>query len=213
MDKDSKDSIATWAEELQEIGERLFSTNATRGRQIEAIAGAMRHFAKSDFAASREQAERMKCGHLKAEWKSVADKTIHGDSADVGNGFCIACEREQAIAELREALGARITNYLENGGLFNPEMMEHDKVRQLLIDCRDELNSLSQTRPEIAESSSRQAIADQAAADMRERAARAILENPLLEDGCECITCSSARRMAAVIRSLPSKPVSRKESL
>ncbi len=31
----------------------------------------------------------------------------------------------------------RIQNYLEVGGLFNPEMMEHDKVRDLIIDCRD----------------------------------------------------------------------------
>jgi hypothetical protein len=33
----------------------------------------------------------------------------------------------------------RIQNYLGNGGLFNPEMMEHDKVRDLLIDIRDSL--------------------------------------------------------------------------
>jgi hypothetical protein len=36
----------------------------------------------------------------------------------------------------------RITNYMENGGFFNPEAMEHDKVRDLLIDCRDELQRL-----------------------------------------------------------------------
>jgi hypothetical protein len=35
----------------------------------------------------------------------------------------------------------RITNYLGNGGLFNPEMMEHEKVRDLLIDCRDYLRT------------------------------------------------------------------------
>jgi len=33
----------------------------------------------------------------------------------------------------------RINNYLQNGGLFNPEVMEHDKVRELLIDCQIEL--------------------------------------------------------------------------
>lgn len=32
---------------------------------------------------------------------------------------------------------SRIQSYLGNGGLFNPEMMEHDKVRDLLIDCRE----------------------------------------------------------------------------
>lgn len=34
----------------------------------------------------------------------------------------------------------RITEYLSRGGLFNPEIMEHDKVRDLLIDIRDYLN-------------------------------------------------------------------------
>ncbi len=32
-------------------------------------------------------------------------------------------------------LAERIKNYLSNGGLFNPELMEHDKVRELLQDC------------------------------------------------------------------------------
>lgn len=32
-----------------------------------------------------------------------------------------------------------ITNYLGNGGLFNPEYMEHDKVRAMLIEIRDAL--------------------------------------------------------------------------
>lgn len=36
----------------------------------------------------------------------------------------------------------RIQNYLEVGGLFNPEMMEHEKVRELIMDCRSELEQL-----------------------------------------------------------------------
>lgn len=36
----------------------------------------------------------------------------------------------------------RITNYLSHGGLFNPEMMNHEQVRDLLIDCRDEIQWL-----------------------------------------------------------------------
>lgn len=39
----------------------------------------------------------------------------------------------------RNHLVARITQYLFSGGLFNPEMMNHQAVRDLLIDCRDEL--------------------------------------------------------------------------
>lgn len=32
----------------------------------------------------------------------------------------------------------RITEYLASGGLFNPELMEHKKVRDLLTDARAE---------------------------------------------------------------------------
>jgi len=41
----------------------------------------------------------------------------------------------------REGLSAKITAYLSLGGLFNPEMMEHDKVRELLTDCRTYLDA------------------------------------------------------------------------
>jgi hypothetical protein len=33
----------------------------------------------------------------------------------------------------------RITEYLSGGGLFNPECADHNAVRDLLIDCRNEL--------------------------------------------------------------------------
>lgn len=39
-------------------------------------------------------------------------------------------------------LTQRINDYLRSGGLFNPEMMEHDKVRDLLLDCRDRISIL-----------------------------------------------------------------------
>lgn len=35
-----------------------------------------------------------------------------------------------------------ISDYLRGGGLFNPEMMEHDKVRNLLIEARDLLEKI-----------------------------------------------------------------------
>jgi len=38
---------------------------------------------------------------------------------------------------LAESLSHRITEYLEMGGLFNPESVDHEKVRDLLIDCRE----------------------------------------------------------------------------
>ena len=40
----------------------------------------------------------------------------------------------------------RITEYLSNGGLFNPELMDHAKVRDLLIDFRDRIDILTRER-------------------------------------------------------------------
>lgn len=34
----------------------------------------------------------------------------------------------------------RITDYLSMGGLFNPELADHDAVTDLLIECREVLN-------------------------------------------------------------------------
>lgn len=35
----------------------------------------------------------------------------------------------------------RISNYLQSGGLFNPEMMEHDKVHALILDIQTYLEN------------------------------------------------------------------------
>lgn len=40
---------------------------------------------------------------------------------------------------IREALLTRIQSYLELGGSYNPECMEHDKVRDLILDVREYL--------------------------------------------------------------------------
>jgi hypothetical protein len=43
----------------------------------------------------------------------------------------------------REDLLSRIQSYLGNGGLFNPECMEHNKVRDLIMDCNEFLLNCS----------------------------------------------------------------------
>lgn len=40
---------------------------------------------------------------------------------------------------MEQELLDRIKDYLGNGGLFNPELMEHEKVRDLLVDLGDYL--------------------------------------------------------------------------
>lgn len=51
---------------------------------------------------------------------------------------------DERIAEIRR----RITDYLCSGGLYNPELAIHDKVRDLLLDCRAALSD-PQIRREV----------------------------------------------------------------
>ena len=44
----------------------------------------------------------------------------------------------------------RIQNYLGSGGLFNPELMGHDKVRDLICDCREEITQLREIAFDVA---------------------------------------------------------------
>lgn len=48
------------------------------------------------------------------------------------------------------SLEKRITEYLELGGLFNPELADHSAVRDLLIDCRKELAKPSDDMKDVA---------------------------------------------------------------
>lgn len=44
---------------------------------------------------------------------------------------------------------ARVTEYLANGGLFNPELMDHEVVQTILIDVRDVIEIMARERGEI----------------------------------------------------------------
>ena len=43
----------------------------------------------------------------------------------------------------------RITEYLAHGGLYNPELMDHEKVSRLLIDVRDYLIAQKKSQLDI----------------------------------------------------------------
>lgn len=53
------------------------------------------------------------------------------------------CRQARSVPEAEiVALRDRCNEYLVNGGFFNPESMQHDRVRDLIIDVRDRLASL-----------------------------------------------------------------------
>lgn len=43
----------------------------------------------------------------------------------------------------------RIQDYLANGGLFNPDLMEHDKVRDLLMAAQTEIVCLEDQKEDL----------------------------------------------------------------
>jgi hypothetical protein len=61
--------------------------------------------------------------------------------------------RGDAVSDTpRGNIEARIAEYLSTGGLFNPELADHNAVRDLIIDCRKELADL---RIKMAEATAR----------------------------------------------------------
>ena len=48
-------------------------------------------------------------------------------------------------------LPGRITEYLSSGGLWNPELMDHDEVRAMLIDARDVIETLADAVDRISD--------------------------------------------------------------
>lgn len=44
----------------------------------------------------------------------------------------------------------RITAYLASGGLFNPELANHDAVRDLLIDARKRIDELEDVAAQVS---------------------------------------------------------------
>ena len=44
---------------------------------------------------------------------------------------------------------ARVTEYLSAGGLWNPELMDHEAVRHILIDARDVIEIIARERGSV----------------------------------------------------------------
>lgn len=77
--------------------------------------------------------------------------------------------------KLRELI-ARITDCLAKGGLFNMEVMEAGKVRDLLIECRTELEAAFAAAPSI-EPAQREALPVERTRKALENAIQCIMEN------------------------------------
>lgn len=78
------------------------------------------------------------CSHFDecdGRWIYVGDERF----ADVRSAVNPSAPSESPTPASEDELVKRITGYLASGGLFNPEMAIHDRVRDLLIDCRHAL--------------------------------------------------------------------------
>lgn len=83
----------------------------------------------------------------------------------------------------------RLSEYLINGGLFNPEMMEHDKVRDLLIDCRNSISTLTIERDKARES--KRPFSDKLADEVIERQVKRIKELEVKLATYQSIVCQA----------------------
>lgn len=76
---------------------------------------------------------------------SNAPITFTGDADTSAKVFIDSvCKMWQHYPNVNTAkeLSARIKEYLWVGGMWNPECMEHDKVRDLLMECRTLLDTI-----------------------------------------------------------------------
>lgn len=92
----------------------------------------------SDGSMVWQQADRSwaRGASMEAGWDIIADHwcALLCRRTDIGADF----EALKEFATPNEVqLIDRITEYLARGGLFNPELMEHKKVADLLADCRE----------------------------------------------------------------------------
>lgn len=140
------DSVERCANELETILASLAASSVTRPlTDIEAaqLEGAIR-------VAGDE-------GELIAMW--LDDTGYSNLAAGVRAGeYCddaaeARAERGESASSVTRApqedqtLEQRVADYLGNGGLFNPEMMDHDKVRDLILDLRTALAASSVPPP------------------------------------------------------------------
>lgn len=66
-------------------------------------------------------------------------RVVHTTIERTVDGEVITRKYQNLESTAKEKLICRISNYLAAGGLFNPELADHEKVRDLLIECRDAL--------------------------------------------------------------------------
>lgn len=78
-------------------------------------------------------------------WRCSDGGPINGMKPDRGRPlYAEAPVRDDRLPQQRGAsLVQRISAYLLGGGLFSPELADHDSVRALLIDCREALSAIS----------------------------------------------------------------------
>jgi hypothetical protein len=107
-------------------------------------------------------------------------------------------------ADLAGMLDGRITAYLAGGGLWNPELANHDAVRDLLIDARAAFAQVAREREEAVDRGNRWKDLGQAAdseritAEIAQRAAESALATAQAE------TAALREALAGVIAEAPS---------
>jgi hypothetical protein len=86
-------------------------------------------------------------------------------NAAIDAGSPTLTDEERAAIEGNGDMGmndidARLTEYCLHGGLYNPELMQHGNVRDLLTDCRSEIARLREAIRRLAEQDATLSVCD-----------------------------------------------------
>lgn len=124
------------------------------GRTTDTLPSADRLCLMVDAIAAERAAHTAALAHAEHERQTVVDATTAQMVWLKSTHAAALAEKDAEIARLKAELqresptdvAQRIGDYLYSGGLFNPELARHYAVRDLLIDARHELFSLSAER-------------------------------------------------------------------
>lgn len=107
------------------------------------------------FARHRIEASRPAPSEASGD---VVEAAYREGYSDADNSYSLAYNWEWSEARERSGLAGEITSYLAGGGLFNPELANHEAVRDLLIRCRDALTA-DKARDEALEEAAKELAA------------------------------------------------------
>jgi len=133
--QDFIEEMRSWSPEREEIKRLQGELAAAKLQSMQDASKAMKLQKECDSLSVDLAAANQRIEELQKDVNRFRDLAYEGSEkiskAEAENA------RLRGLVEKYGAFESRLLSYFGNGGLFNPELMEHDKVRNLLSDFLD----------------------------------------------------------------------------